>query len=157
MILEKKLAERLAQVEGKPIIYQGKNVILSHEIAIAKDQEIEIEILQNNTKYKQGFAISVDKRKGFIEVNGQKLNAPVFWANTAPKKFSFKCFPQKQEGIMNGWNIWNNPQYPESVDAWIGNAGIYVEQPNNENFILNCSSGIGEVDFNDLTINILLK
>ncbi len=60
--MERKLAEILAQAEGGPINYQGKNVTLSYKIPVIKDQEIEIEILQDTLKHKQGIALSVDKR-----------------------------------------------------------------------------------------------
>lgn len=154
--LEKKLAEILAQAEGGPINYQGKNVTLSYKIPIVKGQELEIEILRDNLKYKQGIALSVDRRKGCIEINGQELKSPIFWTSTAPKKFSFKCVSQGEKGIVNIWNIWSNLSHPEETDAWIGNAGLYVEHPSAKELVFHCSSGVGDVNFDDLIFKVLL-
>jgi len=155
--LAKTLAEILANAKGGPIDCQGKSVMMSYKIPVAKGQEVEIEFLQYNETYQQGFEVSIDQRKGFIEVNGQRLNAPVFWTNTAPKTFSFKCFPKKPEGLMNIWNVWQNIEYKENIDSWIGNAGLYVEQMEDGELIFHCSNGMDQVNFEDLVFKMKAK
>ena len=94
------------------------------------------------------------KEKGILKVNKQKLNSPVFWKDTTPSTFIFKCFPKKETGQLNLWNIW---QYIDGrVDAWIGNAGIIVEQEDEGICFFRCSSGIGDIDFDDLVFRLIL-
>lgn len=130
---------------------------MSHRISVIKAQEIEIEILHYNGEFQQGFEISIDQRKGYIEVDGQKLTIPVFWTNTAPRRFSFKCFPKKTNGIMNIWNVWKNVEYKENIDAWVGNAGLYVERTDDESMIFHCSNGAGNINFEDLVFKMEIK
>lgn len=151
------LAKMLTDAKGGPIDYHGKSVMMSYRIPVKKDQEIEVELLKYDETYQQGFEVSIDQRKGFIAVNDQKLNSPVFWTNTAPKIFSFKCHTKKTEGVMNIWNVWKNIEYKDNVDAWIGNAGLYVEQMEAGTFIINCSNGMNEVDFSDLVFKVTVK
>lgn len=155
--MEKTLAQLLSDAKGGPIDFKGKSVEMSYRISVSKAQEIEIEILYYNGEFQQGFEISLDQRKGHIEVDGQKLTTPVFWTNTAPRMFSFKCFPKKTNGIMNVWNVWKNVEYKESIDAWVGNAGLYVERIDDESMIFHCSNGVGNINFEDFVFKIKIK
>lgn len=152
--MEKTLAQLLSDAKGGPIDYKGKSVEMSCKIPVTKAQEIKIELLHFKENYQQGFEVSIDQRKGHIEVNGEKLTNPVFWTNTAPRTFSFRCFPKKTEGIMNVWNVWKNVEYKENIDAWVGSAGLYVERIDDESIILHCSNGIGDISFEDLVFKM---
>jgi len=155
--LEKTLAQLLSEEKGEPIEFKGKSVVMSYKIPITRAQEVEIEILHFNGDLKQGFEVSIDQRKGYIDVNGQKVTAPLFWNDTAPTIFSFRCFPKKTKGIMNIWNVWKNFKYKENTDAWIGNAGMYVERIDVATITFHCSNGIGDVNFEDLVFKMKLK
>lgn len=151
------LAKKLSDAKGGPIDFQDKAVVMSYKMPINKGQEVFVEILNYNTTVDQGFELSVDQRKGFIEVNGQKLKSPIFWTKTAPTTFSFKCYPKKAVGSINIWNVWRNIEHKDNVDAWIGHAGLYVEHGDDDSIIFHCSNGIQQVDFNDLVFRINVK
>ena len=152
------LAGMLAEAKGGPIVYQGRSVVLSYKIPINYGQEIVVEMLKyKNDTIEQGFEASVDQRKGVIDVNGQKLIAPIFWAVTAPKKFSFKCYSAKIVGIINIWNVWRHVNNKDSYDAWIGHAGLYVTEDGNGAVVFHCSSGVHQVDFEDLVFSVKVK
>ena len=153
----KTLAQLLSEAKGGPIDFEGKIVGMSYKVPVTKAQEIEVEILQFNEYPQQGFEVSIDQREGYIEVNGRKLTAPTFWTSTAPRMFSFRCFPKKTEGIMNIWNVWENVEYKENIDAWVGNAGLYIEKIDDESIVLHCSNGVGDVNFEDLVLKIKIK
>ncbi len=140
--------------KGEAININGSLVVMSQRLEVKTGQDIKIEFIRSKNDYRQGIEFSLDKRKGYIEVNKQKINSPVFWKNTAPSTFIFKCFPKKEIGQINLWNIW---QYTDDrVDAWIGNAGIIVEQEGEGIFLFRCSSGIGDIDFEDLVFRLIL-
>ncbi len=148
------LAEMFIKNKGEAININGGLVVMSQKLEVKTDQYVKIEFIRSKNDYRQGIELSLDKRKGCIEVNNQKLNSPVFWKDTAPSTIIFKCFPKKETGQLNLWNIW---QYiDDRVDAWIGNAGIIVEQEDEGIFLFRCSSGIGDIDFDDLVFRLIL-
>lgn len=148
----KTLAELFIQNKGEPLNINGRKIVMSHQIDITQGQVLTIEFIKSATKYRQGIEISVDKRKGQVEINEEKYTAPVLWVDTAPNKVEVKCLPKKSNGQINIWNIWNYEG--DGVDAWIGNAGMHVEQVNDRLCILHCSLGIGEFDLNDLIVKV---
>jgi len=155
--LAETLAKKLSEAKGEPIEFQDKKVMMSFRIPVKKGQEIQVEFIKYDETYQQGFEISIDQKKGFIEVNDQKLISPVFWVNTAPRIFSFKCLTKKDEGIINVWNVWQNIEYKDNIDAWIGNAGLYVEEIEQNTYIFYCSNGLNEVNFSDLVFKLTVN
>lgn len=151
------LAEMFINNKGQPVTLNGNQIVMSHRVDVVKNQEATIEIISCNNEYRQGIELSIDKRKGFIEVNNQKLTAPVFWLDTAPKIFTFKCYPVKNMGKMNIWNIWQFSKQEDRVDAWIGNSGIQVKQEDEKTLVFHCSNGVGDIDFNDLVFKLTLQ
>ncbi|WP_159888737.1 hypothetical protein [Paenibacillus puerhi] len=124
-------------------------------IEVSKGQVLSVEFMNGETEYRQGIEFLVDKRKGQVEINGELLTAPVLWVDTAPKTVVVKCLPKKANGQINVWNVWNYTG-EDRIDAWIGNAGMHVEQINDKTFILHCSNGIGDFDLNDLSVKVTL-
>ncbi|GLC31553.1 hypothetical protein [Clostridium omnivorum] len=151
------LVGMLAEAKGGPIDYHGKRVMMSYKIPVTTGQDVLVEILRYDNIFEQGIAISIDKRKGIVEVNSQKTNAPIFWTRTAPRTFSFKCFPSKTTGVLNIWNVWENTEYKDNIDAWIGNAGLYVDQEEDGAIVFHCSNGMQQVDFENLVFRIKLN
>jgi len=151
------LAGMLANAKGGPIDYEGRSVMMGYRLPVTKGQEVFIEILKSNNTDEQGFIVSVDKNKGSIEIEGEKLEYPVFWTETAPKALSFKCYPKKGTGELLIWNVWRFDKHTDRIDAWIGNAGLYVEEHKDGGFILHCSNGMNRVDFEDLVLSVKVK
>jgi len=148
------LSKILADAKGGPIVYQDNNVSMSIKLSVAKEQEIEFEFIKFDKRFRQGFEVSVDKKKGYIVVNEQKLVSPIFWTDTAPNKFMIKCFTLKDQGEINIWNIWQNIKYQDNIDAWIGNSGLYIIDEGNNIFTFHCSNGLGEVCFDELVFKV---
>lgn len=148
------LAEMFIKNKGEAININGSLVIMSQRLEVKTGQNAKIEFIKSKNDYRQGIELSLDKRKGYIEIKDQKLISPIFWKDTAPSTFIFKCFPKKEIGELNIWNIW---QYVDDrVDAWIGNAGIIVEQEDAGIFLFRCSNGMGNIDFDDLVFRLIL-
>ncbi len=148
------LADMFIKNNGETININGSPVVMSQRVEVKIGQNVKIEFISSINDFRQGIELSLDKRNGYIEVNKQKLNSPVFWKDTAPSTFIFKCFPKKEMGKINLWNIW---QYTDNrFDAWIGNAGIIVEQEEEDIFLFRCSNGIGDINFDDLVFRLIL-
>ena len=90
--------------------------------------------------------------KGTIEVNGQQHSEIVLWADTSPQELSIivSC---KSACELKAWNVW---RVDDLTQAWVGNAGLVVEEIN-EGFTLRCSDGVGNVDFDDFVVQIMPK
>jgi hypothetical protein len=152
------LAEMFIQTNGEPVVINGVQVVMSYRVEVKKGQEVKIDFISSKSSFRQGIEISLDKRKGFVEVNSQNLFTPVFWKDTAPSSFVIKCFPKKNEGQLNIWNIWQQHFNPEGrIDAWLGNSGINIEQLGTSSYQFRCSNGIGEIDFEDLVFQVTLQ
>jgi hypothetical protein len=154
--LAQTLAELFIQKKGEPIEVNGKKIVMSHRIEVSKGQMLKIEFLNSENKYRQGIEFSVDKRKGQVEINGEVLTAPVLWVDTAPKTVAVKCLPKKSSGQINIWNVWNYTG-EDRIDAWIGNAGMFVEEICENEIVLHCSNGIGELNLNELIVKVTLN
>jgi hypothetical protein len=150
------LAELFIQKKGQPLDINGKKIVMSHEIEVSKGEVLTIEFINSETNYRQGIEISVDNRKGQVDINGEQLTAPVLWVDSAPKTVAIKCLPKKATGQINIWNVWNYTGQ-DRIDAWIGNAGMYVEQVNEQICILHCSNGIGDFNLNDMSVKVSLS
>ena len=50
-------------------------------------------------------------------------------------------------------DVWNSWMYGGVEHAWIGNAGL-VAQTVERGYTLQCSDGVGDVDFTDLVVRI---
>ncbi|BBI32302.1 hypothetical protein [Cohnella abietis] len=150
------LSELFIEKKGESLDINGKKIVMSHRIEVSKEQVLTIEFMDSEATCRQGIELSVDKRKGQVEINGELLTAPVLWGDTAPKTVAVKCFPKKATGQINIWNVWYYTGQ-DRIDAWIGNAGMHVEQINDKTHILHCSNGIGDFDLNDLSVKVTLS
>lgn len=92
------LADMFIKNKGEPIKINGSLVVMSQRLEVKIGQDVKVEFIRSKNDFRQGIELSLDKRKGYIEVNNKKINSPVFWKDTAPSTFIFKCFPKKETG-----------------------------------------------------------
>lgn len=151
------LSAMFIEHKGKPLNIDGNQVVMSHKVEVVKNQEVRIELISWKSEYRQGIEVSLDTRKGMVEVNGEKLSDPIFWTDSAPRCFAFKCHPRKAIGHLNILNIWQHRDSEGRIDAWVGNAGIIIHQEEEGSFLFSCSNGIGEVHFDDIVFRIRVR
>ena len=152
--MDRELACLLGEKKGGPIEYDGRNVVMTFEKEVEKNQEVEIEIIHYDN-CKQGIAILVDNWKNAILFQGKPYTHPVFWM-PSPQIIEFSCLIQEKIGNLIIWNIWECPYY-QNMDAWIGNAGMCIDEVCTNTYMVYCSNGMGEVDFENLIFKIALK
>lgn len=63
--------------KGEAININGSLVVMSQRLDVKTGQEVKVEFISSKNDYRQGIELSLDKKKGCIEVNNHKLNAPV--------------------------------------------------------------------------------
>jgi hypothetical protein len=151
--MNKTLSQLFIEAKGGPILINNIPTFMSIKIPIWNGQRLDISFLYFDNQPRQGIELSVDSNKGHVEANGQIVQSPVFWTDSAPKEFEVICIPKGTSGFVNIWNIWQlSPT--TTIHAWTGNAGIQVDNNTPGTFILNCSNGINEVNFTNIVFRI---
>jgi hypothetical protein len=143
--MEPSLGELFRRSRGAPIEYRGRRVQAIFEHPLESEDIIHIQ-LQSLRERPQGVCIKIVI--GTLLVNAQRLNETVLWTDTAPASVRLVCQP-KGKAVLKIWNTWKDEQGVQH--AWIGNSGMLVET-SPERVRFRCSDGIGDVDFNDLTV-----
>lgn len=87
--------------------------------------------------------------KGEIEVNSQSHSDVILWVDSSPELVEISVL-SKAGCELKMWNVW---RVGDLVQAWIGNAGIVISKTE-EVITLECSDGVGEIDFSNLIIEL---
>lgn len=144
-----KLSELFLASSGAPIEWEGQSVQMMYELHAAGTEEFEITFEQPSPARPQ--ALRLRARGGVLEVNGSRLDDVVLWSDSASDSVIVRVVPDKgRRAPMNLrlWNAWRDPE--GTMQAWIGNAGIRVEQRDDGSTVLRCSDGFDEPTFDDL-------
>lgn len=156
------LAERIAEARGGPIdLGDGRLVHAIFEYEIDRPTDLTIELHSRGEL--QGFRLKT--RRGDVLVNGRKLRDVVLWDGAAlgmagdgrddepgPRVVEARVGPSRA-GLtcsLKVWNVWRGPH--DVTHAWLRNAGMLVEPGAEGVTTFRCSSGPGEVDFDDLVV-----
>jgi hypothetical protein len=133
--------------KGEPITISGKLVHGIYKREVKADSVFKINRISHSNDIVQGLRIKCDKGK--LAVNGQILTEIILWTDTSPTEVEIKLL-SKSDVTVKFWNVW---RCKELVQAWVGNAGFYIEEGESK-AILECSHGEGGVNFNDLVVEI---
>lgn len=87
--------------------------------------------------------------KGEIEVNNQRHSEIILWADSSPESVFFSVV-SKVACELKIWNVW---RVNGVVQAWVGNAGIVINEEGGVTK-LECSGGTDLVDFSTLVFQI---
>jgi len=143
------LAEIFMKSKGAPIDVDGVTVVNMYRKNVVDGQKLSIRFDAFKGIPEHGIRIKL--QNGLIGVNGQKLKEVVVWVNTAPSNFEIICFPKDINGELRIWNCWRD--FDGVTHAWIGNAGIVVEE-NEFETALRCSDGMAEFNPDSLTVSL---
>jgi hypothetical protein len=149
-----RLAERFQEAQGEPIEVDGKLVQMMYELPpIQAPAELTVELTTSSSR-PQGLRLKV--RDGDVVLNDQVLDDVVLWSDTAPPTVTAQLRPKSARKPMNVrvWNVWRDPA--GTMQAWIGDAGLVVEDEQDGSAVLGCSDGFDEPDFDDLRVKLTL-
>ncbi|MFZ5638568.1 MAG: hypothetical protein ACOY82_18470 [Pseudomonadota bacterium] len=142
------LSSLFQKAQSSTIEVNGRTVHSILKINMMRNQQsFQLKRLSAKAAPEQGLRIKVDK--GNVEVNGQLHPEVILWASTSPDVVIIKVHA-RPGAELKFWNVW---KIDEIIQAWVGNAGIAVEEA--ERIVtLRCSDGSGEIDFSSLVIEI---
>lgn len=144
-----KLAELFQASRGKPVDWAGQLVHMMFELTgPTADQELLIQFGQPAPARPQ--ALRIRARGGLVELNGQELDDVVLWSDSAPQTVVIGFRPAKADEPMTVriWNAWRDTA--GTMQAWIGNSGMLIEERDNGSTVLKCSDGFDDPNFDDL-------
>ncbi|HEX6087583.1 MAG TPA: hypothetical protein VF266_23830 [Thermoanaerobaculia bacterium] len=150
--MNKNLSERLAEAGGAPVQLGERQVRALYELPCSEALSLGITFLESSAARPQALPMKIDG--GTLEVNGASLKDVELWTDTAPPRFDVLVRAAKQRAVLKIWNQWRDER--GTTQAWIGNAGIVVEERDRE-VILRCSDGVGAPTFDDLVVQLALK
>ena len=148
-----KLSELFQVSGGKPVDWAGHLVHMMYEMTgPTADQELLIQFGQSAPARPQALRIRV--RGGLVELNGQELDDVVLWSDSAPQKvvMGFRPVNADEPMTVRIWNAWRDPA--GTMQAWIGNSGMLVEERDDGSTVLRCSDGFEDPNFDDLVAEL---
>jgi len=146
------LAEQFQQSRGKPIMVGDQQIIQMYAIEMPTRAQVQLKWVSTHSNLKQGIKIKLDK--GDISVEGKKYQFIVLWQDTSPNIVNFTCLPKKKNSVLKIWNVW---EIDGIEQAWVGDAGIVIDQTQTDLFRLNCSNGVDGPNFNDLIFEVFVS
>ena len=145
----KTLSELLAETQGSPVRFRGREVIAVYRLAASTPMMLRIHRARAVASPRQAVRLTIEG--GRFTVNGQELSRVVLWSDTAPREVEVAVRPEGRSALIKVWNSWEDEA--GVMQSWIGDAGIVVTQ-HGDRVRLSCSDGVGDPDFEDLVIEI---
>jgi len=143
---------------GREIIYNTefekrgyKSVIRWDVLEIKKEQDIYLEFISTNSKYKQGVRLAIDVGEGYIEVNDVKAKGVQLWEDTCPKRIKIRCV--SSEGKLSIYNIFDVGVERGGVKSQVDSSGMLVEEYDDYK-VYRCNDAGFETDFDRLEFRI---
>lgn len=109
--------------------------------------------VSSTSNFRQGLRIKI--RGGSLTVDGVTATEFVLWRDTAPDMVEVEV-AWKSTGTRS-LRIWNCWEHNGVMHAWMGNAGMRVDDDCEGGIRLRCSDGEGEPDFTDLVAEVQFR
>jgi hypothetical protein len=152
-VAETRLAQRFQAAKGAPIDVDGQTAQMMYELSpVEAPAELRV-TLETSSSRPQGLRLKA--RGGEIVVKDQALEDVVLWTDTAPPETVAELRPKGSKPLgVRMWNVWRDDA--GTMQAWIGDAGIVVDDEGSGEVTLRCSDGYDEPSFDDLRVKLML-
>ena len=122
-----------------------------YEASVPPGKALRIEFSDPSPARVQGLRLKA--RGGVLEVDGQLLDDVVLWSDSAPSSVEALGHPREGDAVLvRVWNVWRDSA--GTMQAWIGNAGMLVDEEPGGAILLRCSDGFDDPSFDDLTAEL---
>lgn len=128
-----------------------KNVVQWEVLQIKNEQELNVEFISTNSRYRQGIRLAIDAGEGFVEVNGIKAKEMYLWEDTAPRKVHIKCL--SSEGVLSIYNVFDLGIVRGGKRSLTDSCGMLVEYEHNT-IIYKCNDAGFQSDFDKLIFQV---
>jgi hypothetical protein len=141
------LATRFAESGSDVIEVDGQEVQPIVTLDVGPGDILEITRLTANRQRPQALRLAV--KTGELIVSSTTASEVALWTTTAPRKARVRI-DASEPTSLDVWNAW---RFGGLEHAWIGNAGMVIHSDRGR-YTLQCSDGIGPVDFTDLVVTV---
>ncbi len=141
------LAARFAESGHDVLDVDGQDVQLLLTLTVDPGDVLEITRLTASRQRPQALRLAV--HAGQLIVSSTSADEVALWTTTAPRKARARVDASEPTSL----DIWNSWRFGGLEHAWIGNAGMVVHSVGDRH-TLQCSDGIGPVDFTDLVVTV---
>ena len=141
------LSEQFIASGSDIITWEGRTVRAVFRLQVSDGDRLRINRLTVNRERPQALKLAI--AEGDLEVNDTLAEAISLWTTTSPRDVAVDIHADEPTTV----DIWNGWEFGHVDQAWIGNAGL-VAQPVDRGYTLQCSDGLGPVDFTDLVVRI---
>lgn len=146
--MEETLSSTFMRTKGKPINFNGKTVVAIIEIEITKPRTLFSVRRSGATNGRvQGLALKMTGGQIVVEGSGKGCPEIVLWSDTSPDAVEIEVL-SSGGNVLKIWNVWKSAF---GMNAWVGNAGMHVHGADGM-ITLECSDGVGDVDFSDYVV-----
>jgi hypothetical protein len=155
-----KLSDLFVLSDGAPIERAGDLVHLMYDVPVEPNQRITCTFLEASILRPQGLRAKVINGNLLLGsrvydnvLDSRVYDNVVFWSDTAPSVVRFEVLPGGDADALTLrlWNAWRDTG--DVFQAWIGNAGIVVED-HGQSLTLHCSDGWNGPNFHDLVVRV---
>ncbi|MDH3753003.1 MAG: hypothetical protein OEU32_03940 [Acidimicrobiia bacterium] len=150
MTADRDLATIFGESGSEIITHENRTVRAFVRIEVPARATLEITRLTASRRRPQAMKISANV--GELVVDGSRAPTIALWADTSPRKV-LVTIDNDERTTVDLWNAW---RYGGADHAWLGNAGIVV-QAEADHYTLQCSDGVGAVDFTDLVVTVRIS
>jgi hypothetical protein len=152
--MSEKLAERFQAAQGAPVEVDGQLAHMMYELPpVTSPVRLRV-ALRVDGERPQG--LRVKARNGQVVVNDQALEDVVLWSDSAPPEVVATLEPAGSKPMsVRVWNTWRDQQ--GAMQAWIGDAGMVVEEAGDGRVTLHCSDGFDRPSFEDLVVELAVE
>ena len=146
---DRTLTDMFTRSSGGPLKLDNRKVTPLARLRVSDGTRVIVTRLTASRSRDQALVLGVDN--GGLEIEGFEAPSLSLWTSTAPREVQL-VVRGDDATALDLWNAWRGPSFEGS---WLGNAGI-VEQPVEDGVTLQCSDGVGEPDFTNLVVSIVV-
>ena len=144
---DKTLAERFGRDEDL-LQVDGREVRSLVRVPVTGGSRVTVTRLTATRARPQAVVLGVDH--GEIAVHGVAASTVSLWSTTAPREVTLTV--PKNATQLELWNAW----LIDGVEhAWVGNAGLVLQKAG-DTITMQCSDGLGNADFTDLVVQVVI-
>jgi hypothetical protein len=137
--------------------YKGRQLRIAHWIDVAKGDRLHVIIEGFTDRPVQGVRLTLEDRRGGLEIVGQQSRSFVLWTDTAPRHVECLVAKAKRGARLSLVNVWRDEEYGTTMQG-LNAAAIDVQPQADGSTILQCSDGWGtEADFTDLVVRLIIE
>jgi hypothetical protein len=148
-----RLEELFRASAGAPIDWAGQSVRMGYELTgLTRGVALRINFVRVSRVRPQ--ALRLKPTGGRLEVDGELSGDVALWSDMAPPSIIVRLRHTRGNQTMSVviWNAWRDKD--EVTHAWIGNAGMIVQEEPGGVILLKCSDGFDAPTFDDLVARL---